>query len=145
MFTPAAAETENGRRRSPWARLRGIPSLSIAAVLILLLIGAVAWTRLPHHPVLTEKDTILISDFENRTGDSIFDGTLRKALSSGLSQSPYLNIVSDTRIQESLTLMGKPADTRVTPGIALQICKREGIKATLNGSIASFGNQYVVT
>jgi eukaryotic-like serine/threonine-protein kinase len=94
---------------------------------------------------LTTKDTILIADFVNTTGDNVFDGTLKKAVAVDLQQSPYLNVLSEGKVQQTLALMGKPADTRLTPEIAREICQRSGVKALLTGSIASVGNQYMVT
>ena len=94
---------------------------------------------------LTDKDLILVTDFTNTTGDAVFDGTLKSATAVGLGQSPYLNVVSDQKIQQTLKLMGQQSDTRITPETGRQICTRDGIKAMLNGSIASVGTQYLVT
>lgn len=113
-----------------------------ATLLVLALAGAIAVSRGSRHPPLTEKDYLLITEFSNQTGDPIFDATLRKAVSIDLGQSPYLNIVGDDKIQQTLSLMGKPADTRVTPEIGREICQRNGIEAMLTGSLASLGNQY---
>jgi len=93
---------------------------------------------------LTEKDSILLADFVNTTGDPVFDGTLKQALAVVLEQSPYLNIVPDQTVRKALQFMGRPADERVTGSVAREICVREHIKAMLSGSIASLGNQYVV-
>jgi len=94
---------------------------------------------------LTEKDTILLADFTNTTGDSVFDGTLKTALRVSLAQSPFLSLVSDQEIQKTLKLMGKPPDSRVTPEVANEICVRKGVKAMVHGSIASLGSAFVVT
>ncbi len=94
---------------------------------------------------LTEKDSILVTDFTNTTGDAVFDGTLRKALTVGLEQSPFLNMVSDQKIQETLKFMGRGPEEHISTTIAREICQRDGIKAMLTGSIASLGTQYVVT
>jgi eukaryotic-like serine/threonine-protein kinase len=93
---------------------------------------------------LTQKDSILLADFVNTTGDPVFDGTLKQALAVVLEQSPYLNIVPDQTVRRALQFMGRPADERVTGGVAREICEREHIKAMLSGSIASLGSQYVV-
>jgi hypothetical protein len=93
---------------------------------------------------LTEKDSILLTDFVNTTGDSVFDGTLKQALAVQLEQSPFLNIFPDQRTRDTLRFMGRSPDERVTPDLARQICAREGIKAVLNGSVATLGTQYVV-
>jgi eukaryotic-like serine/threonine-protein kinase len=82
--------------------------------------------------------------FINKTGDAIFDDTLRQALAVQLEQSPFLSLVSDQRIQQTLRLMSQPADTKFTPEIARDLCQREGSKAYLSGSIASLGSQYVL-
>jgi len=103
------------------------------------------YLRLHRAVTLTTKDTILIADFVNTTGDSVFDGTLRKALAVDLEQSPYLKVLSEGKVQQTLALMGKPTDTRLTPAIAREICQRESVKALLTGSIASLASQYLVT
>jgi serine/threonine protein kinase/Flp pilus assembly protein TadD len=93
---------------------------------------------------LTEKDTILLADFANTTGDQVFDGTLRQGLAIQLEQSPFLSVVSEQRIQKALRLMGQPDDAKLTPEIARDLCQRLGCAAVLNGSIADLGNQYVL-
>ena len=97
-----------------------------------------------HTPKLSDKDTIVLAEFANRTGDAVFDGTLRQGLSIQLEQSPFLSVVSDQRIQQTLRLMGRSGDTPVTPELAREICERTGGTAVLEGSIASFGRQYVL-
>jgi eukaryotic-like serine/threonine-protein kinase len=94
---------------------------------------------------LTEKDTVVLADFENTTGDSVFDGTLKQALAVDLEQSPFLNILSDRRVGETLRLMGRPANDRITQDVAKELCLRTGSKAVLEGSISSLGSQYVVS
>ncbi len=94
---------------------------------------------------LSERDTILIADFANTTGDSMFDGTLKEALAVQLGQSPYLNIFPEERVREALRFMGRSPDERLTSDMAREVCLREGIKALLTGSIASLGSQFVVT
>jgi tetratricopeptide (TPR) repeat protein len=93
---------------------------------------------------LTDKDTIVLADFTNTTGDPVFDGTLRQGLAVQLEQSPFLSLISDEVIQKTLGLMGQKADARLTPQIAREICERTGGAAVLEGSIASLGTQYVV-
>jgi eukaryotic-like serine/threonine-protein kinase len=93
---------------------------------------------------LTEKDSILLADFVNTTGDPVFDGTLKQALAVQLEQSPYLNILSESRIHQALRFMGRPPDERLTRDVAREICQREGVKAMLLGSISSFGSHYVI-
>ena len=94
---------------------------------------------------LTEKDTILLADFINTTGDPVFDSTLKKALAVSLGQSPYLNVVPDSKVQQTLKLMGKPPETRITSDIGREICERAHIKAMLAGAIAQLGSEYVIT
>src|SRR5262249_57914200 len=93
---------------------------------------------------LKDTDTIVLTDFDNKTGDPVFDDTLRQALAIELQQSPFLNLISDQQVQATLPLMGQPKDARLTPDIARQICERTGSAAVLEGSIASLGSQYVV-
>jgi eukaryotic-like serine/threonine-protein kinase len=95
-------------------------------------------------PKLTDKDTIVLADFTNATGDTVFDGTLRQGLSVQLEQSPFLSIVSDQQIQQTLQMMGQKPDAKLTPEIARDLCQRLGSKAYLSGSIASLGSQYVL-
>jgi len=96
-------------------------------------------------PKLTEKDTILLADFINTTGDPVFDGTLKQALAVQLQQSPFLSIFPDNRVHATLQLMGHSPDERVTGATARELCQRENIKAVLNGSISALGSQYVVS
>jgi tetratricopeptide (TPR) repeat protein len=95
-------------------------------------------------PKLTAKDTIVLADFENKTGDPVFDGMLRQALSVQLEQSPSLTLVSDQQIQQELRLMTRPPETRLTPEVAQEICERTGGTAVLEGSIAGLGSQYIL-
>jgi tetratricopeptide (TPR) repeat protein len=93
---------------------------------------------------LTDKDTIVLSDFINKTGDSVFDDTLKQGLSVQLEQSPFLALVSDRKVNETLKLMGRPAGDRLTPEVTHEVCLRTGSKAMLTGSIAGLGSQYVI-
>jgi pentatricopeptide repeat protein len=95
-------------------------------------------------PKLTDKDTIILADFANTTGDPVFDGTLRRGMAVQLEQSPFLSLISEERIQQALRLMGQPSDARLTPEVAWEICERTASAAVLDGSIASLGNQYVL-
>ncbi|MGH9745926.1 MAG: winged helix-turn-helix domain-containing protein [Candidatus Acidiferrales bacterium] len=94
--------------------------------------------------VLTANDRILIGDFSNATGDIVFDDTLKQALSVDLSQSPYLNILSDSRVRGTLKLMTRPAGTQLTGEVAREVCQRAGGKAYITGSIAKLDSEYVV-
>src|SRR5215470_7035027 len=93
---------------------------------------------------LTDKDTIVLADFSNTTGDPVFDGTLRQAMAVQLQQSPFLNLVSEQEIQQTLVLMGQPVDAKLTPVLARELCQRTGSAAVLDGSIANLGSQYVL-
>ncbi len=131
-------------RNRVWSRRSII--LAVSCVLIVgILTAAMATVRARRHPALTAKDYLLITEFSNQTGDPLFDATLRKAVSIDLGQSPYLNIVSDDKIRQTLILMGKPRDARVTPDVGREICQRNGIKAMLTGSLATLGSQYLLT
>jgi tetratricopeptide (TPR) repeat protein len=116
-------------------------------VLPLALVGALAgggYFILHRAPLLTEKDTIVLADFTNTTGDAVFDGTLRQGLEMQLQQSPFLGLISENRVQQTLLLMNKPADARLTPEIARDLCQRVGTKAYIESSIANLGNDYVI-
>ena len=93
---------------------------------------------------LTDKDTIVLADFINTTGDSVFDDTLKQGLAVQLEQSPFLDLVSERKVNETLKLMGRPAGDRLTPELAREVCQRRGSRAILTGSIAGLGNQYVI-
>jgi len=117
----------------------------VGILLVAVAVGFV-WLRIRRvPPPLTTRDSLLITELSNQTGDPVFDSTLRKAVSIDLGQSPYLNIVSDEKIRQTLRLMGKPAESRVTPEIGREICQRNGIKAMLTGSLAVLGNQYLLS
>jgi serine/threonine protein kinase/tetratricopeptide (TPR) repeat protein len=93
---------------------------------------------------LTEKDTIVLADFANSTGDAVFDDTLKQALSVALNQSPFLNVLSENKVVATLRMMSRPTGTKLTPEVARELCQRAGSKAYISGSIASLGSQYVV-
>jgi len=96
-------------------------------------------------PVFTNKDTILVTDFVNETGETVFDNTLKQGLAVQLAQSPYLNLYPEERARETLKLMERPHDQRITREIGREICQRRGIKALLAGSISTLGRNYVIT
>jgi len=121
-----------------------IPALA-AAVLIAAVIGGGLFFRTRRASALTEKDTVVLADFVNTTGDAVFDGTLKQALAVQLEQSPYLNLLPESRVREALRFMGRPPDARLSNDVAREICMREGAKAMLTGSIASLGTHYVIT
>ena len=116
---------------------------AIAAAVLALCAGA--YVYLHRAPVLTDKDTIVLADFDNKTGDPVFDDTLRQGLAVELQQSPFLSLISDQQVRQTLALMGQPKDARLTSDIAQQICERIGSAAILAGSIASLGSRYVLS
>ena len=122
-----------------------IPAVVAAALLIAALIGGGLFFRSRSASALTEKDTVVLADFVNTTGDAVFDGTLKQALAVQLEQSPYLNLLPESRVREALRFMGRQPDERISNDVAREICMREGAKAMLTGSIASLGTHYVIT
>jgi eukaryotic-like serine/threonine-protein kinase len=116
-----------------------------AGVLLAALIAGGAYFYTHKTKPLTEKDTIVLADFTNSTGDPVFDDALKTALGLSLRQSPFLNILPDNTVAETLRLMTRPADARLTPEIARELCQRAGSKAYIVGSIASLGSQYVLS
>jgi len=124
------------------AARRRKPIVPVAAAVLALF--AACYFYFHRTPKLTDKDTIVLADFVNTTGDPVFDGTLRQGLAVQLEQSPFLSLVSEQRIQRTLRLMGRPADERLTPELAREICERTASAAVLEGSIAGLGSQYVL-
>jgi tetratricopeptide (TPR) repeat protein len=119
---------------------------SVAVVLIAVAaIGLTTYFFRNRASALSEKDTILIADFVNTTGEPVFDGTLKQALAVQLGQSPFLNIFPEDRVRESLRFMGRGPDDRITRDIAREICERQGLKAMLIGTISGLGSHYVLT
>jgi serine/threonine protein kinase/tetratricopeptide (TPR) repeat protein len=137
----AAGETglKPARKSFRWGAVTGATSLAIG----LTVGGWLFFSRKAH--ALTDKDTIVLADFTNSTGDAVFDGTLRQGLSVQLEQSPFLSIISDQQIQQTLQMMGQPADTKLTATIARELCQRTASAAALDGSIAQIGTQYLLT
>jgi serine/threonine protein kinase/tetratricopeptide (TPR) repeat protein len=138
-----SALTASAQTKKPFARNWKF-LLPVAALLVATVAGAFYWRSTKAH-AFTEKDSIVLADFVNTTGDAVFDGALKQALAVQLEQSPYLNLVPESRIQEALRYMGRRPDERITSDVAREICLREGVKAMLTGSIASLGSHYVVT
>jgi serine/threonine protein kinase/tetratricopeptide (TPR) repeat protein len=125
-------------------RLRLLAVTGAATLVIGLTVGAWLYFSRSTH-ALTDKDTIVLADFTNTTGDTVFDGTLRQGLSVQLEQSPFLSIVSDQRIQQTLQLMEQKPDAELTPKIAQELCQRTASAAVIDGSIAQIGTQYLLT
>jgi len=116
-----------------------------AAVVVAIAFAAFFFFFSSKAPALTEKDTVLLADFVNTTGEPVFDGTLKQALAVQLGQSPFLNIFPDERVNETLRFMGRSPNERITKDVAKEICARQGIKAMIVGSIAGLGSHYVIT
>jgi len=118
----------------------------LACLLVAGLIGGGVYEYRFHQQsrLLTEKDTIVLADFSNSTGDAIFDDTLKTALSVSLGQSPFLNVLSDSQVAKTLKLMTRRADEKLTPKVAREVCQRAGSKAYITGAIGSLGSEYVL-
>jgi DNA-binding winged helix-turn-helix (wHTH) protein/tetratricopeptide (TPR) repeat protein len=121
----------------PWAWL------AFAAIVVVTLVGIQRFSSKPRQ-ALTEKDTVVLADFANTTGDPVFDDTLRQGMEIQLEQSPFLSLVSEPRIRHTLKMMGQKADTPLNRELGREVCARTGSAALLEGSIASLGSQYVV-
>ena len=119
--------------------------ISVPVLVLIALIAAGLYYRSRQILKLTDKDTVVLADFTNTTGDTVFDGTLRQALSAQLEQSPFLNLLSDSRIAQTLALMAQPKDARVTHELAREVCQRTASAAALQGSIAQVGTEYLLT
>ena len=140
--TPAVTATP---ATHPPARSFGWKSITVAAASVIALLALAGWLYISHRAHgLTQMDTIVLADFINKTGDPIFDDTLRQGLAAQLQQSPFLSLVSEQRIQQTLRLMGLPPDSKLSPAIAGDLCLRAGGAAYLTGAISSIGSQYVI-
>jgi eukaryotic-like serine/threonine-protein kinase len=151
MGTAVPAISPRAERRARKLALRerrqsngaGRARLAGAIIVVALVVGGLYYRSHRAKP-LTDKDTIVLGDFDNKTGDPVFDDTLKTALSVSLSQSPFLNVLSDSNVSKTLKLMEKPPDTKLTPDVARELCQRAGSKAYIAGSIATLGSQYVL-
>jgi eukaryotic-like serine/threonine-protein kinase len=135
---PAPEPKTGGSRRKVFA------AGAIGAIAVLAVAAACYFLFFRSKPVLTQKDTIVLADFSNTTGQAVFDDTLKQALQVQLAQSPFLNILPTPQVQETLRMMGRPANTRLTSDIAREICIRNSSAAVLDGSISMLGSQYVI-
>jgi len=158
---PASASVPPAQERSSTARVPAAPPsgsvdvdvprrpmgkiLALLGALALVIVVGALYFRSSRARAITEKDSILLVDFVNTTGDAVFDGTLKKALAVDLQQSPFLNVVPEQKVQQTLKFMGRPPDVRMTADIGREICQRNAIKAMLTGSIAQLGSQYLIT
>ena len=148
--TPAAVSAPVARagpaaRTSAIRRLAGGRRTWVAAAVVALIAGAAVVLTSRRAPALTERDTVVLADFVNTTGEPVFDGTLREALAVQIEQSPYLHVIGDERVRNALKLMGRKPEERLTNAIAREVCERDGAKAMITGSVASLGQRYVVT
>jgi len=120
--------------------------IAVASLLVLAgLITAGVYYRSHKTGQLTEKDTIVVADFDNKTGDAVFDDTLKTALTVALNQSPFLNVLPDNKVAATLKLMTRPVNAKLTPDVARELCQRADSKAYIGGSIAGLGSQYVIS
>jgi len=119
--------------------------LAVGGVLAAVLVAVGVYWRWQRKPKLTERDTVVLADFDNRTGDPVFDGTLRLGLSAQLEQSPFLNLLSDQGVRLTLALMAQPKDAPLTLETAREVCQRAASTAVLGGSIAQIGSRYLLT
>ena len=141
--TPATPESvlTSAAKSSPfrWATISSVTAIVVG-------LAVAGWLLFSHKThALTEKDTIVLADFTNATGDAVFDGALRQGLSVQLEQSPFLSIISDQRIQQTLKMMDQKPDAKLTPEIARELCQRTASAAFLEGSIAEIGTQFLLT
>jgi eukaryotic-like serine/threonine-protein kinase len=125
---------------SPGKRLK----IVVPGLFLILALSAASYLHFRRGTKLTDKDTIVLADFTNATGSAMFDDTLRQGMAVQLAQSPFLSLISEERIQQALGLMGQPADARLTPAVAREVCERTDSAAVLDGSIARLGSQYVL-
>lgn len=133
---PAPAASKKSRKR--------YVAMALVAGVLVVAVAAAVFSRRHRSGVLGEKDFVMVADFSNATGDSVFDDTLRQGLIVQLEQSPFLSLVPEDRVRSTLQFMGQPADARVTPEIGREICQRTSAAAVLDGSIAKLGTQYVI-
>ena len=158
----ASSSASSGRQQTAVSSVRtsaAVPSTGtrgkilvpvVVIVVAAIIAGGLYWrSRSTAAPVttatsLTEKDTVVLADFDNKTGDAVFDDALKQALAVQLGQSPFINILSDRKVSETLRLMGSQPSTRITPEVARELCVRTGSKAIVLGSISNLGGQYVI-
>ncbi len=142
----ASAASSSAAVRAPSLAPRRLWNYVVMALVAVAVIGlAMTFFARRSRAVMTEKDTILLTDFVNTTADPVFDGTLKKALAVDLEQSPYLNVFPEQKVRQTLQFMGRSPDERITSDVGREVCQRDGIKAMLNGQIASLGSQYVLS
>jgi serine/threonine protein kinase/tetratricopeptide (TPR) repeat protein len=141
--TLAVPETPTARVAKP-LKIAVPVRIAVPALMVAALIAGGLYYRLRQGKRLTDKDTIVLTDFSNSTGDAVFDDTLNTALGISLRQSPFLNVLSDRQVAKTVQLMTLPANTKLTPTIASELCLRAGSKAYIAGAIGSLGSKYVL-
>jgi len=147
VITDEQASPGTEVRVLPVSRADGTPKfwkMAAPVLVVALLVAAGLYYRRQQRERLTEKDTIVLGDFANSTGDAIFDDTLKTALNISLRQSPFLNVLPDGQVTNTLQLMTRPAATKLTPEVARELCQRSGSKAYIAGAIGSLGSEYVL-
>ena len=138
LLATAGMQQPSFTKRNKWA----IPAIGAAAGVAVIAGAWLYYTKKTH--ALSETDTVVLADFSNKTGDSVFDDTLRQGLTVQLEQSPFLSLIPEQRTRQTLQLMGKPLNEKLTPEVAREVCQRLGSKAYLTGSISNLGSQYVI-
>jgi serine/threonine protein kinase/tetratricopeptide (TPR) repeat protein len=128
----------------PAARFAKLWRIAVPVLLVALLVAGGFYYRSHQAKPLTDKDTIVLADFANSTGDAVFDGTLKQGLSVALNQSPFLNVLPENKVAATLQMMSRPAGTKLTPEVTSELCQRADSKAYIAGSIANLGSQYVL-
>ena len=136
--TLPVAATPTAGRRTLWK------VVSLASLLVLFIASGLFYRSYKQSKRLTDKDTIVLVDFDNKTGDAVFDETLKQGLSVQLGQSPFLDLLSENKVNQTLKLMGRPAGDRLTHEVTREVCQRTGSKAIVTGSIAGLGSQFVI-
>ena len=140
----ASAGISRAGAAAPHKSKRKLAGYAASAALLIAAIAGLLYYRSHRTAPLTDKDTIVLGDFDNKTGDPVFDDALKTALSVSLSQSPFLNVLSEGNVAKTLKLMTRPPDARLTPDVARELCLRAGSEAYVAGSIASLGSEYVL-
>jgi serine/threonine protein kinase len=142
--SPATSPETVVADKAAGSRVAKLWKTAIPVLLVVLLVAGGLYYRSHRSKPLTEKDTIVLADFDNSTGDAIFDDTLKTALNVSLRQSPFLSVLSDQQVAETLKLMTRPVGTKLTPEVTRELCQRAGSKAYIAGTIGSLGSEYVL-
>lgn len=134
-------------KTTPLGKLKANKLLAGMALILLLTVSAFIYFQINKRrtEALTSRDWVLLADFSNTTGESVFDDTLKQGLTVALAQSPFINIFPEAKARQTLRLMGRPPDARLSVEVSREICQRQGVKALLAGSIATLGHNYVIT